>query len=63
GPGIEPERRGHVFEPFHSTRQGGMGMGLAICRNCIDAHGGSIWVDAGAGGGAAFHFTLPTAHG
>lgn len=62
GPGIEPERRAHIFEPFHSTKVGGMGMGLAICRNLIDAHGGEIWVDSAPGGGAAFHFTLPLAH-
>lgn len=59
GPGIGAERRARIFEPFHSTKVGGMGMGLAICRNLIDAHGGDIWVDAAPGGGAAFHFTLP----
>ncbi|CAM2768891.1 Adaptive-response sensory-kinase SasA [Methylobacterium mesophilicum] len=63
GPGIEPERRARIFEPFHSTKVGGMGMGLAICRNLIDAHGGDIWVDAAPTGGAAFHFMLPLAHG
>lgn len=63
GPGIEPDRRIRIFEPFHSTKVGGMGMGLAICRNLIDAHGGDIWVDAGPDGGAAFHFLLPFAHG
>jgi C4-dicarboxylate-specific signal transduction histidine kinase len=61
GPGIAPERRARIFEPFHSTKAGGMGMGLAICRNLIDAHGGDIWADAAPGGGAAFHFTLPVA--
>ncbi|WP_232629944.1 sensor histidine kinase [Methylobacterium sp. Leaf118] len=62
GPGIEPERRARIFEPFHSTKVGGMGMGLAICRNLIDAHGGDIWVDVAPTGGAAFHFMLPLAH-
>ena len=62
GPGVAPERRARIFEPFHSTKPGGMGMGLAICRNCLDAHGGDIWVDQAPGGGAAFHFTLPIAH-
>lgn len=61
GPGVPPERRATIFEPFQSTRPGGMGMGLAICRNCIDAHGGDIRVDEAPGGGAAFHFTLPLA--
>lgn len=63
GPGVAPERRAQIFEPFHSTKPGGMGMGLAICRNCLDAHGGDIWVDQAPGGGAAFHFTLPIAYG
>lgn len=62
GPGIGVERRARIFEPFHSTKTGGMGMGLAICRNLIDAHGGDIWVDEAPGGGAAFHFTLPVSH-
>lgn len=62
GPGVAPERRAEIFEPFNSGRQGGMGMGLAICRSCLDAHGGDIWVDDAPGGGAAFHFTLPNAH-
>ncbi|MHC2088816.1 sensor histidine kinase [Methylobacterium sp. CM6244] len=59
GPGIAQERRARIFEPFHSTKANGMGMGLAICRNLIDAHGGDIRVDAAPGGGAAFHITLP----
>lgn len=63
GPGVAPDRRAQIFEPFHSTKRSGMGMGLAICRNCLDAHGGDIWVDEAAGGGAAFHFTLPLSNG
>ncbi|MGU3496210.1 sensor histidine kinase [Xanthobacteraceae bacterium A53D] len=63
GPGVEIDKRGQIFAPFHSNRPGGMGMGLAICRNCIDAHGGDIWVDVAPEGGAAFHFTLPRAPG
>ncbi len=63
GPGVPPDRRVTIFEPFRSSRPGGMGMGLAICRNCIDAHGGDIWVDSAPGGGAAFSFTVPLAHG
>lgn len=59
GPGIEMDQRACIFEPFHSTKANGMGMGLAICRNCIDAHGGAIWVDDAPNGGAAFHFELP----
>ncbi|TPG57121.1 GHKL domain-containing protein [Roseomonas nepalensis] len=59
GPGIEPAQRAQVFEPFHSTKPGGMGVGLAICRACIDSHGGDLWVEEAPGGGAAFRFTLP----
>ncbi|MHC2002884.1 sensor histidine kinase [Methylobacterium sp. CM6241] len=62
GPGVAPERRARIFQPFHSTKLGGMGMGLAICRNLIDAHGGDIWIEAAPSGGAAFHFTLPISH-
>lgn len=61
GPGVPPEQRARIFEPFHSTKPGGMGMGLAICRSCIDAHGGDLWLDDAPGGGAAFHVRLPTA--
>jgi C4-dicarboxylate-specific signal transduction histidine kinase len=61
GPGVPPEQRARIFEPFHSTKPGGMGMGLAICRSCIDAHGGDLWLDEAPGGGAAFHVRLPTA--
>ncbi|GGF68229.1 hypothetical protein GCM10007301_29890 [Azorhizobium oxalatiphilum] len=63
GPGVRLDKRGQIFAPFHSNRPGGMGMGLAICRNCIDAHGGDIWVDDATEGGAAFHFTLPRPNG
>ncbi len=59
GPGVAPEERARIFAPFHSTKAGGMGMGLAICRTCIDAHGGDLWVDEAPGGGAAFHIRLP----
>ncbi|MGF3026650.1 sensor histidine kinase [Methylobacterium aquaticum] len=61
GPGVPPEQRARIFEPFHSTKPGGMGMGLAICRSCIDAHGGDLWLDDAPGGGAAFHVRVPTA--
>jgi two-component system sensor kinase FixL len=61
GPGINTEVAGRVFEPFVSTKGvKGMGIGLSICRTIIENHGGKIWVDANAGRGATFHFTLPT---
>ena len=59
GPGISAKQLEHVFDPFYTTREGGIGMGLAICRNCIDGQGGNIWATSKPNGGATFNFTLP----
>jgi PAS domain S-box-containing protein len=61
GPGIDPEDRERVFEAFYTTKSGGAGMGLAICRSIIEAHGGRLWVDANEPRGAVFQFSLPGA--
>ena len=62
GPGIRPEHFGRLFESFFTTKMGGMGMGLPICRSIIEAHGGHITADNnGIDGGARFSFTLPAA--
>jgi C4-dicarboxylate-specific signal transduction histidine kinase len=61
GPGIDPKRLGLVFEAFYSTKSGGMGMGLSICRSIIAAHGGQLWAAATETRGALFQFTLPSA--
>ena len=50
-----------VFEAFHSTKPLGLGVGLAICRRLIEAHGGTLRAAHHAGGGALFEFTLPLA--
>ena len=50
-----------VFEAFYTTKSGGVGMGLSICRSIIDAHGGRLWAEANEPRGAVFQFTLPRA--
>jgi C4-dicarboxylate-specific signal transduction histidine kinase len=61
GPGIDPEHLDRIFEPFHTTKTSGLGMGLSICRSIIDAHGGRLWAEANQPRGAVFRFTLPPA--
>ena len=51
-----------LFEPFHSTKKGGLGMGLSICRSLVTAHGGRLWAERRAEGGAAFYVALPLAN-
>jgi two-component system sensor histidine kinase TtrS len=77
GPGISADNPSQIFEPFFTTKSDGMGMGLAICRTIVQAHGGRIWVESSDGKngdnhnannhsngarGANFHFTLPTSN-
>ncbi len=61
GPGIPPELRGRLFEPFATGRARGLGVGLALCRQIAEAHGGSIEYRDVAGGGACFRVILPLA--
>jgi PAS domain S-box-containing protein len=64
GPGIPEEELEHVFEAFVQSSKtkngsGGTGLGLAICRKIVEAHGGSVYAENAAGGGAAFHVFMP----
>jgi PAS domain S-box-containing protein len=59
GPGIDPQTADHLFDAFCTTKPDGMGMGLAISRSIIEAHGGSLWTEANVDFGATFQFTLP----
>lgn len=59
GPGIDPENLAGVFEAFYTTKSNGMGMGLAICRSSVEAHGGRLWAETNKPRGVAFPFTLP----
>ena len=61
GCGVHPDRLTTVFEPFFTTKSDGMGMGLAISRTIVEAHGGRISVEHTPGGGATFHCTLRAA--
>src|SRR5262245_51241182 len=63
GPGIDPTNLERVFEAFYTSKSTGTGMGLAICRSIIDAHGGRLWAKANEPRGAVFQFTLPGAEG
>jgi PAS domain S-box-containing protein len=59
GIGITPDKAEQLFKAFHTTKPGGMGMGLAISRSIVEAHGGKLWATANEGPGATFQFTLP----
>jgi len=59
GPGLSSPGLERIFEAFYTTKPGGLGMGLSICRSIIEAHGGRLWATAAQPRGATFQFTLP----
>jgi C4-dicarboxylate-specific signal transduction histidine kinase len=59
GPGLDPQLVNRLFEAFYTTKPQGLGIGLAISRSIIEAHGGKLWARANAPRGAIFQFTLP----
>ena len=61
GPGIDPDHVDRVFQAFYTTKPSGVGMGLSISQSIIDAHGGRLWADTNASGGAVLRFSLPGA--
>ncbi|HEY2009055.1 MAG TPA: ATP-binding protein [Rhizomicrobium sp.] len=58
GIGIPPDMRDNLFEPFRTTKEKGLGLGLPICRTIIEAHGGRLWAQANSPRGSVFRFTL-----
>jgi signal transduction histidine kinase len=60
GPGLDPKNLDRLFDAFYTTKSHGLGMGLAICRSIIGAHGGRLWATPNEDRGATFQFTLPT---
>ncbi len=63
GAGVAEGVRERLFDPFMTTKPGGMGVGLAMCRTIVEAHGGRIWMEPNSTGGATFSFVLPRALG
>jgi two-component system, LuxR family, sensor kinase FixL len=61
GPGIPDEVAVRLFEPFVTTKEKGMGVGLSICRTIVEAHGGQLWMTPNPEGGTIFRFQLPLA--
>jgi two-component system, LuxR family, sensor kinase FixL len=62
GPGFAGDTLAQLFQPFFTTKESGMGVGLSISRTIIETHGGRMWAETNGSGGATFRFTLAAAH-
>jgi len=63
GSGLDPKSLVRLFDAFYTTKPEGLGMGLAISRSIVEAHGGRLWATSNVPHGAVFQFTLPTSSG
>jgi signal transduction histidine kinase len=61
GRGVPPELEKRLFQPFYTSKPGGLGLGLAMCRSIVEYHRGELWFTRNPEGGTTFHFTLPVA--
>ena len=59
GSGLPESVRARLFQPFVTTKPNGMGVGLSVCRTIVEAHGGELRAEDGAGGGTVFRLTVP----
>jgi signal transduction histidine kinase len=62
GAGLDSNNLEDIFNPFYTTKQDGMGMGLAISRSIVESHGGELWASANVPRGTKFQFTMPLSH-
>jgi signal transduction histidine kinase len=63
GPGIPEDKLGEIFDTFYTTKEQGTGLGLSVARTIVETYEGKIWAENQVGGGAVFHFTLPSIRG
>jgi signal transduction histidine kinase len=59
GVGLDPEHVKDIFEPFYTTKIGGMGIGLSVSRSIVESHDGRLWATPNGGPGASFSFSIP----